>query len=103
VSVLTTPDDCFVDLSGYPYEPNYTEVTAAGVGPLRMHYVDAGPKDGPIVLLLHGQPTWSYLYRIVIPVLVEAGLRAIAPDHIGFGRSDKLSEPTDYTFERHVE
>ena len=68
-----------------------------------MHYVDAGPADGEVVLLLHGQPTWSYLYRTVIPVLTAAGLRVIAPDHIGFGRSDKLAERTDYTLSRHIE
>jgi haloalkane dehalogenase len=67
-----------------------------------MHYLDEGPADGPVVLLLHGQPTWSYLYRTVIPVLVDAGLRAIAPDLIGFGRSDKPTDPTDYTVARHV-
>jgi haloalkane dehalogenase len=103
VSVLRTPDECFVDLPGYAFESNYVEVSATGAVPLRMHYVDAGSRDGPIVVLLHGQPTWSYLYRKVIPVLVDAGLRAIAPDNIGFGRSDKLTEPTDYTYERHVQ
>ncbi|MCX6482956.1 MAG: alpha/beta fold hydrolase, partial [Mycobacterium sp.] len=68
-----------------------------------MHYVDAGPADGPVVVLLHGQPTWSYLYRHVIAALADAGLRVIAPDHIGFGRSDKLTEATDYTFSRHID
>ena len=68
-----------------------------------MHYVDAGPRDAPVVLLLHGQPTWSYLYRKVIAVLTRRGLRAIAPDNIGFGRSDKPTERTDYTYGRHVE
>jgi haloalkane dehalogenase len=102
VTVLRTPDACFDDLPGYPFAPHYVEVPNLDGGPLRMHYVDAGPEDGPIVLLLHGEPTWSYLYRKVIPVLVAAGLRAIAPDHIGFGRSDKLSEPTDYSYARHI-
>jgi haloalkane dehalogenase len=78
-------------------------VEADGVEPLRMHYVDDGPRDGDVVLLVHGQPTWSYLYRNVIAGLVDRGLRAIAPDNIGYGRSDKLTEPTDYTFERHVQ
>jgi haloalkane dehalogenase len=103
VTVLHTPDHCFDDLPGYSYAPNYVDVTHPDAGALRMHYVDAGPEDGPIVLLLHGEPTWSYLYRKVIPVLVAAGLRAIAPDHIGFGRSDKLAEPTDYTYARHID
>jgi haloalkane dehalogenase len=101
--VLRTPDERFVDLPDYPFDPHYATVTAKGVPPLRMHYVDAGPTDGPVVLLLHGQPTWSYLYRKVIPVLADAGLRAIAPDHIGFGRSDKLAERTDYTYQRHID
>ena len=68
-----------------------------------MHYLDEGPADGPVALLLHGQPTWSYLYRNVIPVLVDAGIRVIAPDLIGFGRSDKPTQRTDYTFARHID
>jgi haloalkane dehalogenase len=101
--VVRTPDKCFVELPGFDFEPHYATVRAEGTPPVRMHYVDAGPADGEVVLLLHGQPTWSYLYRKVIPVLAAAGLRAIAPDHIGFGRSDKLTERTDYTFSRHIE
>ncbi len=103
MSVLRTPDERFAALPGYPFQPRYAHVEATGIAPLRMHYVDEGPPDGPVVLLLHGQPTWSYLYREVIGVLADAGLRAIAPDHIGFGRSDKLTEPTDYTFARHID
>jgi haloalkane dehalogenase len=103
VGVVRTPDERFAGLPGYPFEPHYVEVVARGVEPLRMHYVDEGPRDGTVVLLLHGQPTWSYLYRHVIKHLVDAGLRAIAPDNIGFGRSDKLTDPTDYTFARHVQ
>jgi haloalkane dehalogenase len=103
VSVLRTPDRRFADLPGYPFEPRYVEVATEGIAPVRMHYLDAGPRDGPVVLLVHGQPTWSYLYRKVIGVLTDAGLRAIAPDNIGFGRSDKLTEPTDYTFARYVD
>jgi len=101
--VLRTPDQRFVGLPGYPFEPRYHDVETAGLPPLRMHYVDAGPTDGPVVVLLHGQPTWSYLYRNVITALAEAGLRVIAPDNIGFGRSDKLTDPTDYTFARHID
>jgi haloalkane dehalogenase len=101
--VLRTPDERFADLPGYPFEPSYRDVETAGLPPLRMHYVDAGPADGPVVVLLHGQPTWSYLYREIIAVLAEAGLRVIAPDNIGFGRSDKPAEPTDYTFARHID
>lgn len=102
MAVLRTPDERFQDLPSYPFEPHYVDVTAPGVEPLRMHYVDAGPPDAAAVLLLHGQPTWSFLYRHVIAELVGAGLRAVAPDHIGYGRSDKLTDPTDYTFRRHV-
>ena len=103
MGVLRTPDERFAGLPGYPFEPHYVQVDTKGVAPVRMHYVDAGPVDGPVVVLVHGQPTWSYLYRKVIGVLADAGLRAIAPDNIGFGRSDKLTEPTDYTFRRHID
>ena len=101
MEILRTPDDRFVDLPGYPFEPHYVEV---GRDPaLRVHYVDEGPRDGEVVLLLHGEPSWSYLYRKMIPVLTAAGLRAIAPDLIGFGRSDKPSPRTEYTYQRHVD
>lgn len=103
MKALRTPDDRFTDLPGYTFAPQYVEVPA-GDGTddvLRMHYVDEG--SGPAVLLLHGEPSWSYLYRKMIPVLVAGGLRAIAPDLIGFGRSDKPAVRTDYTYERHVE
>jgi haloalkane dehalogenase len=105
--MLRTPDACFGHLPDFPYEPRYVEVSATGVEPLRMHYVDSAAADrsvadAPVVLLLHGQPTWSYLYRHVIAELTRAGLRAIAPDHIGFGRSDKLAAATDYTLRRHI-
>ncbi len=103
MKVLRTPDECFAELPGYPFEPHYAQVVADGLEPIRMHYVDGGPADGPVALLLHGQPTWSYLYRKVVPVLVEQGIRVIAPDNIGFGRSDKPTDPTDYTFARHIE
>ena len=103
MSALRTPDERFSGLPGFAFEPHYVEVQARGIDPVRMHYVDAGPSDGPVVLLLHGQPTWSYLYRKVIGVLADSGLRAIAPDNIGFGRSDKLTERTDYTFQRHID
>ncbi|MCW2854970.1 MAG: putative hydrolase or acyltransferase of alpha/beta superfamily [Marmoricola sp.] len=101
--VVRTPDACFAALPGYGFDPHYVEVEAAGTGPVRMHYLDEGPADGPVALLLHGQPTWSYLYRTVVPVLVDHGIRVIAPDNIGFGRSDKPTNPTDYTFARHID
>jgi haloalkane dehalogenase len=102
MDVVRTPDHCFAGLPDYDFAPNYHLVQTRGTPPLRMHFVDTGPRDAPVVLLLHGQPTWSYLYRHTIRVLVEAGLRVIAPDHIGFGRSDKPTDPTQYTFARHV-
>jgi len=102
VDIARTPDERFADLPGYAFGPHYADVVAEDLPSVRMHHLDEGPADGPVVLLLHGQPTWSYLYRSVIPVLVEAGLRVIAPDNIGFGRSDKPTRPTDYTFARHI-
>jgi haloalkane dehalogenase len=103
MDVLRTPDDRFADLPGYAFEPHYADVVAEGLEPIRMHYVDEGPADGPVALLLHGQPTWSYLYRTVVPALVAQGVRVVAPDNIGFGRSDKPARPTDHTFARHIE
>ncbi|MFE3098932.1 haloalkane dehalogenase [Nocardia tengchongensis] len=100
-----TPDERFAALPDFPFEPHYTAV-AAGDGSdtrLRLHYLDEGPPDGEIVLLLHGEPSWSFLYRHMVPVLVKAGLRCIAPDLIGFGRSDKPTDRSDYTYARHVE
>ncbi|MEV0994519.1 haloalkane dehalogenase [Nonomuraea sp. NPDC050202] len=97
--ILRTPDDRFAHLPGFPYEPRYAEV---GDG-LRMAYVEAGPAGGEPVVLLHGEPSWSFLYRHVMAELAAAGLRAIAPDLIGFGRSDKPADPADHTYARHVE
>ncbi|MDV6012354.1 haloalkane dehalogenase [Haloechinothrix sp. LS1_15] len=100
---LRTPEDRFSALPGFPYQPSYVQVADADGGSLRMAYVADGPADGPVVLLLHGEPTWSYLYRSVLPVLAGAGIRAIAVDLVGFGRSDKPTEVTDHTYARHVE
>lgn len=99
---LRTPDERFADLDGYPFSPNYVDVDDQDGGSLRVHYLDEGPADGPVVLCMHGEPSWSYLYRKMIPPLVEAGMRVIAPDLVGFGKSDKPSEKSDYTYERHV-
>lgn len=96
---LTTPAAQFENLPDYPFEPNYIEV---GEG-MKMHYVDEGDKNAPVVLLLHGEPSWSFLYRKMIPVFVENGYRAIAPDLIGFGKSDKPTEMSDYTYALHLE
>lgn len=97
-----TPDECFANLPGYAFTPNYLTVNDTEGGPLRVHYLDEGPRDGPLVLLMHGQPAWSYLYRHMIPLLVDAGCRVIAPDLVGFGRSDKPTRTEDYTYARHV-
>ena len=96
--VLRTPDECFAHLPDFPYAPHYTDV-----GGLRIAHIDEGPRDGPIVLLMHGEPTWSYLYRKMIPVLVAQGLRVIAPDLVGFGRSDKPVRASDYSYFNHVQ
>ncbi len=95
--VLRTPDECFDGLPDFDRGPQYVEVDG-----LRMAYVEDGPADGPVVLCLHGEPTWSYLYRSMLPVLAGAGLRAIAPDLIGFGRSDKPTDPEAYSYAAHV-
>ncbi len=97
VRYVRTPEERFADLPGYPFAPHYAEVEG-----LRMHYVDEGPRDGEVILLLHGQPTWSYLYRKMIPPLAAAGYRVIAPDHLGMGRSDKPIDISFHTFEGHV-
>ena len=104
MDVLRTPDERFADLPGYDFAPHYVGVPLGdgSDGTLRVHYLDEGPADGEVVLCLHGEPSWSFLYRHMIPVLVEAGLRVIAPDLVGFGRSDKPGLRTDYTYERHV-
>jgi haloalkane dehalogenase len=102
MQTLRTPDERFVDLPGYPFAPHYVEVDDTEGGTLRVHYLDEGPADGPVVLCLHGEPSWSYLYRKMIPPLVDAGLRVIAPDLVGFGKSDKPTEQGDYTYARHV-
>ena len=95
---VRTPDECFKDLPDFPYQPNYVAVDG-----LRMHYIDEGPRDGPVVLLVHGQPDWSYLYRKMIPLLVDAGCRVIAPDMIGMGRSDKPTDIHTHTIYAHAE
>jgi haloalkane dehalogenase len=98
VKVLRTPEERFADLPGFGYPPRY-----ADVGGLRLAYAETGPADGEPVLLLHGEPTWSFLYRKVMPVLADAGLRVIAADLAGFGRSDKPAQVGDHSYARHVE
>ena len=104
--VLRTPEDRFADLPDFPFEPKYVEIDG-GVDRvddtrLRVHYLDEGPADAAPVLLMHGEPTWSYLYRFMIPSLVAAGHRCVVPDLVGFGRSDKPGETSDYSYARHV-
>jgi haloalkane dehalogenase len=102
MQAVRTPEERFTGLSGWSWEPSYTEVAADG-DRVRMAYIDEGPREGRVALLLHGEPSWSYLYRHMIPPLLDAGMRVIAPDLIGFGRSDKPSEVEDYTYDRHMQ
>ena len=101
--LLRTPEDRFNDLPDFDYPALYADIESPRDGIVRVAYVEAGPPDGPAVLLLHGEPSWSFLYRKVIAVLADAGLRAIAPDLVGFGRSDKPADMADHSFSRHVE
>lgn len=103
MDLLRTPEDRFAHLPGFDHEPHYAEVPDGEGGTLRMAWVEAGPADGPVALLLHGEPSWSFLYRDVMTALAEAGIRAVAVDLVGFGRSDKPSRTADHTFARHVE
>src|SRR5438093_8560657 len=98
MDALRTPDERFADLPGYPFDPHYVEADG-----LRVHYVDEGPPDADPVLLLHGEPSWSFLYRKMVPIIAGAGFRVVVPDLVGFGRSDKPSKRTDYTYQRHVD
>ena len=97
--IIRTPESRFENLSDYDFSSNYLNVEED----LRFHYVDEGNKSDPIVLLLHGEPSWSYLYRKMIPVLVENNFRVIAPDLIGFGKSDKLVDKNDYSYQKHID
>jgi len=96
--VLRTPDARFENLKDYPFKPNYMYIDG-----LRIHYLDEGPKDADPIILFHGEPTWSYLYRKMIPVLTEAGHRVIVPDMVGFGKSDKFISKHDYSYEHHID
>ena len=98
MNILRTPEERFANLPDYPFAPHYAEVNG-----LRIHYVDEGPRDGEVILMLHGEPSWSYLYRHMIPVFVNACFRAVAPDLVGFGKSDKPTELAEYTYQRHVD
>lgn len=98
MQVLRTPEERFQKLAHYPFKPNYVDVNG-----IRMHYVDEGPKDGRVILMLHGEPSWSYLYRYMIPVCAAAGHRVIAPDLVGFGKSDKPAALEDYSYQSHMD
>lgn len=102
MQTLRTPDERFDDLPDFPFEPNYAEIPDGDGGTLRVHYLDEGPSDAAPVLLLHGEPSWGFLYRHMVPPLVDAGHRVIVPDQVGFGRSDKPVAQSDYTYARHV-
>ena len=103
MDILRTPDDRFTGLPGYDFRPNWTEVTADDGTALRLHHLDEGPPEADPVLCLHGEPSWSYLYRHMVGPLTAAGHRVVAPDLVGFGRSDKPAARTDYTYLRHVQ
>lgn len=103
MKILRTPDSCFADLKDYPFTPNYSTIKTADGSDLRIHHIDEGPAEGPVVLCLHGQPAWSYLYRKMIPILTGAGLRVIAPDLPGYGKSDKPAAREDYSYQNQVD
>jgi len=101
--VLRTPEERFAGLVNFDFDPHYTQVPDGEGGVLRMHHVDQGPVDAETILCLHGEPTWSFLYRKMIPIFVGAGYRVVVPDLVGFGRSDKPADRLDYTYQRHVD
>ena len=103
MDVLRTPEERFAGLPDFDFPVRYVTVGTPGDDDVRVAWVEAGPADGPVVLLLHGEPSWSFLYRTMLPVLADAGLRAIAPDLVGFGRSDKPARVADHSYARHVE
>ena len=102
MDILRTPDSCFDNIKDYAFSPNYCDINVTENQTARMHYVDENSQSDEVFLLLHGEPSWSYLYRHMIPILAKTGKRVIAPDLIGFGKSDKLGSQSDYTYENHV-
>lgn len=103
MKVLRTPEAAFAAIADFPFAPHYLEVASEPGGtPLRIHYIDEGPRDAPVVLMMHGEPTWCYLYRHMIGPVVAAGYRVVAPDLVGFGKSDKPAAKADYSYARHV-
>ena len=102
MTVLRTPDSRFENLPDFAYQPRYTTISDPDLGELRIAHIEEGPADGPAALLMHGEPSWSFLYRKMIPPLIEAGVRVLAPDLVGFGRSDKPEKREAYTYAKHV-
>jgi haloalkane dehalogenase len=100
---LSTPEACFEKITDFDYAPHFIQVDDTEGASLKLHYIDEGPKDANVVLMLHGEPSWGYLYRKMIAPVVAAGYRVIAPDLIGFGKSDKPTKRSDYTYQRHVD
>jgi haloalkane dehalogenase len=103
IRVLRTPEARFAALADFPFEPHYINIDDPKLGTLRVHYLDEGPADGEVILLLHGQATWSYSFRKMIPIFVAAGYRVIVPDLVGFGRSDKPADWNDHSFQQQVD
>lgn len=102
MTVLRTPDSQFDNLPDYDFAPHYHNITDNTLGDLRLHYVDEGPRDGRVIIMMHGEPSWSFLYRHMIKAVAAAGFRVLAPDLIGFGKSDKPDQTSDYTYTSHV-
>ena len=103
MTVLRTPDERFDKLPDFPFDAHYLDIQDRDLGRLRIHYLDEGPRDAPTVLCLHGEPSWSFLYRKMIPIFTAAGFRVVAPDLVGFGRSDKPADRNDYSYSKHVQ
>ena len=103
MKILRTPEERFAGIPDFPFKPNYLKVPAGDGASLRIHYIDEGPAAAESVLMMHGEPSWSYLYRKMIPIFLDAGKRTLAPDLAGFGRSDKPADRKDYTYQRHVD
>ena len=103
MKILRTPDKYFANIKGYPFDPIYTDIFADDGTEIRIHHIDEGPSDGPILLAMHGQPVWSYLYSKMIPILNDSGIRVIAPDLVGYGKSDKPASRNDYSYQNQVD
>jgi len=103
MEILRTPDERFEGLPDFSFEPHYTTITDEDGTDIRIHHIEQGPADGPVVVMMHGNPTWSYIHRHMVPVVAKAGFRVLAPDLVGCGRSDKPAQKSDYTLARHVD